>query len=574
MKHVMFPPPRVSLRVKPHGTALVVMSLLAVLLICFPAGCEGPGGQSSGQTRTGQSSDSGQEAVSGPPVYGGRFVEPMLGDATNLLSMLTSDAGSHAIAQKIYMAPLKYNKNIELVPWAAETFEVLDDGKLLRFTLRKDIRWADGEPFTARDVEFTYKMMIDPKTPTPYSGDYLAVKEFRRTGEYSFEVEYEKVYARALVTWALEIYPEHLLKHEDLTDTKYSRHPVGNGPYELTAWEAGSNIVLEASDDYCLGRPYIDQFVYKVIPDLGTQFLELKAGNVDTMALTPKQYLFQTTGPEWDNNFNKFKYLSFGYEYLGYNLKRPMFQDRRVRQALTLAIDKQELVKGVLFGLGVPAMGPYKPGTWVYNDKLEPYGYDPERALKLLHEAGWMDTDGDGLLDKDGKPFAFTILTNQGNTERIKSATIIQHRLKDVGIRVSIRTVEWAAFVKEFVNPGRFDALLLGWNILQDPDIYTVWHSSMTHPKGLNHTFYANAELDDLIVRARQTLDQAERKKMYDRVQEILHKDQPYTFLYIPYSLPIVQARIQNISEAPAGITYNQDKWWVPKPLQRFAMPR
>jgi peptide/nickel transport system substrate-binding protein len=302
--------------------------------------------------------------------------------------------------------------------------------------------------------------------------------------------------------------------------------------------------------------------------------MELKAGNLDFMGLTPKQYLFQTDGPKWERDFSKYKHLSFGYTYLGYNLRREMFQDKRVRQALTYAIDKKELVKGVLFGLGKPAMGPYKPGTWVYNEKLEPYGYDPDRALEMLAEAGWRDRDGDGLLDKDGRRFAFTILTNQGNSQRIKTAQIIQHRLGEIGIRVEVRTVEWAAFIKEFVNKGNFDTILLGWNILQDPDIHAVWHSSQHSPDGLNHTFYANAELDELLVEGRHTLDQAERKRIYDRVQEILHEDQPYCFLYVPYSLPAVHSRFQNIEPAPAGITYNFERWWVPQSMQRFARTR
>ncbi len=558
-----------------------VISAISLFLLLVATACDGGNTTQKDTIRVGaaarnatacQDFVAGEPPASGPPEYGGRFVEPMLGDASNMISMLTSDSGSHAIAKKIYVAPLRYNRNIELVPWAAESFEVLEDGKLLRFRLRKDIRWTDGKPFTARDVEFTYRMMIDPKTPTAYSDDYLAVKEFRRTGEYSFDVIYDKVYARALVTWALEIYPEHLLKGEDLTNTGFSREPVGAGPYKLATWESGRKLVLTANEDYFEGRPYIDQLVYTVVPDLGTQFLELKAGNVDTMALTPKQCLFQTNGPEWKKNFNKFKFLSFSYTFLGYNLRHPLFQDKRVRQALTLSINKEEIVRGVLFGLGMPAIGTYNPETWVYNDKLTPYGYDPERARRLLREAGWADTDGDGLLDKDGKSFAFTILTNQGNEQRIKSATIIQHRLKDVGIKVEVRTVEWAAFIQEFVTPGRFDAVLLGWNVTQDPDNYVVWHSTMTSPKGLNFISYANAELDELLVQGRQTLGQAKRKKIYDRIQEILHDEQPYTFLYVPYALPIVQARVKNIQEAPAGIDYNQDRWWIPKPLQRFSL--
>ncbi len=216
----------------------------------------------------------------------------------------------------------------------------------------------------------------------------------------------------------------------------------------------------------------------------------------------------------------------------------------------------------------MPTVGPYKPGTWAYNDTLSPVRQDVDEARKLLAEAGWRDTDGDGLLDRDGQPFVFTILVNQGNTARINTAIIIQSQLKALGIGVHIRTVEWAAFIKEFVNKGRFDALILAWTITLDPDIYDVWHSSRAKPGGLNFTGYRNAEVDALLVEARSLTDR--RKELYDRVQEILDAEQPYCFLYVPYALPILQARFQGVKPALNGIMYNFDRWWVPKDLQRY----
>ena len=240
-----------------------------------------------------------------------------------------------------------------------------------------------------------------------------------------------------------------------------------------------------------------------------------------------------------------------------------------MRQALSYAVDREGVIKGALLGMGEPAFGPYKPGTWVYNTSLKAYDYDPERARRLLAEAGW--TPGkDGILEKDGLRFEFTILVNQGNNERIKVAVILQQMFRDVGVKVSIRTVEWAAFIKEFVNKGHFDAIILAWTITLDPDIYDVWHSSRAKPGGLNFTGYRNAEVDELLVEARSMTDQDRRKELYDRVQEILDAEQPYCFLYVPYALPIVQARFQGIKPALNGIMYNFDRWWVPKDLQRY----
>jgi peptide/nickel transport system substrate-binding protein len=503
------------------------------------------------------------------PEFGGRFVQATIGEPSNLIPPLASDSSSHEVAELLYVAPLKYDKNINLVPQAAESYEILEDGRLLRFRLRQGIRWTDGTPLTARDVEFTYRLMIDPKTPTAYAEDFLAVKEFKVTGEYSFEVRYDKPFARALVTWASAILPRHLLEGQDLLKTPLARQPIGAGPYMLKEWTAGNRLVLVANPDYFEGRPYIDEVVMRIIPDQSTQFLELKSGNLDEIALSPYQYLYQTDEHGWARDFRKFQYLSSAYTFLAYNLKSPLFSDVRVRKAILHAIDKDEIVRGVLMGLGMATGGPYKPGTWAFDGKIPANEFDPALARRLLAEAGWTRKGQDGpLVDSAGRPFVFTILTNQGNSQRIKAAIIIQSRLKDLGIKVDIRTVEWAAFIKEFVDKGRYDAIILGWNIVQDPDLYDVWHSSKAQPGGLNFVGYKNPELDELLERGRRMVDQKRRKPVYDRIQEILHEDQPYCFLYVPMALPMVHARVMGIEPAPAGITHNFIRWWIPKASQ------
>ena len=514
-----------------------------------------------------------ETGAAGVPVSGGRILMGSIGEPSNLTPYLATDSASNEVSGLLFIAPLKYDKDLNVVPWAAESYEVLDGGRCLRFRLRDDLVWEDGVPLTADDVEFTYKMMIDPKTPTAYAEDFLSIREFKKTGRLSFEAYYDKPFARALMTWMGAILPRHILEGQDLMTTSFARKPVGAGPYKLKSWDAGSKLTLVASDTYFEGRPYLDEVVFRIIPDPSTMFLELKAGRLDMMSLSPQQYLRQTSGPAWERDWRKYKYLSFSYNFLGFNLRHPFFKDVRTRRAISMSIDRNALVAGVLFGEGMPTVGPYKPGTWAYNDKLKPVERNVEEARRLLAEAGWKDDNGDGLLERDGVPFAFTILVNQGNDQRIKTAIIIQSQLKELGISVRIRTVEWAAFIKEFVHTGRFDALILGWTITQDPDIFDVWHSSKAKPGGLNFIDYRNDEVDALLVEARSTPDQARRKELYDRVQEILDADQPYCFLYVPYALPIVQARFQDVKPALSGIMYNFDKWWVPKALQLYSQP-
>ena len=508
------------------------------------------------------------------PAYGDIMVEGSIGDASNLIPLLATDSTSHGIAGMVFNGLVKYDKDINVTGDLAESWEVSPDGLVITFRLRKGVRWHDGRPFTAQDVLYTYQVTVDPKTPTAYAGDFLKVKKAEVLDDHTFRATYAKPFAPALMSWSVGILPKHLLAGKDITTSPLGRRPVGTGPYRFKEWVTGQKIVLVSNPDYFEGRPYIDGYILRIIPDTATMFLELRANGIDRMGLTPLQYTRQTENNLFRNNYNKFRYLSFAYTYLGYNLKNPLFADKRVRQAIAYAVNKEEIVAGVMLGLGKPATGPYKPGHWAWNENVRAYDYNPPKAKALLEEAGWKDADGDGILEKAGRPFAFEIITNQGNEVRAKCAEIVQRRLAEVGIRVKIRVVEWAAFVNDFINKRKFDATILGWTIPMEPDLYDVWHSSKTGPEELNFISFKNEEVDALIVKARETFDQALRKRCYDRIQEILAEEQPYLFLYVPDALPIVHARFRGVETAPLGIGWNFIKWYVPRAEQKLVMTR
>ncbi len=513
------------------------------------------------------------QAANDQPAYGDAVIEGVIGEPSNLIPMLASDSASHSVAGHIFNGLVKYDTDLSVTGDLAESWDVTKDGLVITFHLRKGVKWTDGVEFTAEDVMFGYKTIIDEKTPSAYKEDYLQVKKAEVLGRYTFRVTYEKPFAPALTSWtSLVVLPKHLLEGKDITKSDLVRNPVGLGPYKLAKWVSGQELILESNKDYFEGRPYIDRYMYKVIPDSATMFLVLKTGEVDMMGLTPIQYTKQTDTPFFKSNFRKYRYPAFNYTHLAFNQKHPWFSNKRVRQAMSYAIDKNEIVDVVLFGLGSPATGPYVPNTWPYNPNVRKYDYNPEKAKELLKESGWEDRDGDGILDKDGKPFSFTILTNAGNNLRKNTATIIQSRLEKIGVKVEIRTLEWSTFVNQFIDKKRFEAVLLGWSIGLDADQYDIWHSSKTKEKELNFISYSNAEVDELLEKGRRTFDLEKRKKAYFRIQEILADEVPYIFLYVPDATPIVQARIKNIKPTAIGISYNQPKWYVPKPLQRHTM--
>lgn len=541
------------------------VSLVVIAGIFFLYACGGE--MPEGYTGTGASSDH-------IPAYGDIIVEGSIGDASNLIPILSSDSTSHEIASLVFNGLVKYDRDMKVVGDLAESWDISEDGLEITFHLKKGVRWHDGHPFTAEDVFFTYQLTIDPQTPTAYAGDFLRVKEVEVLDPHTIRVTYPEPFAPALMSWGSAVLPRHLLEGKDITRVSFARHPVGTGPYVFKEWKTGQKIVLVSNPDYFEGRPFVDGYIMRIIPDMATMFLELRAKGIDRMGLTPLQYTRQTENNLFRNNFNKYRYLSFSYTYLGYNLEHPLFRDRRVRQAISYAINKEELVEGVLLGLGQEAIGPFKPGTWPYNPDVKRYPYNPAKAREILARAGWQDSDGDGLLDRDGSPFAFEIITNQGNEVRAKCAEIIQRRLADIGIAVKIRVVEWAAFINEFINKKRFDATILGWTITLDPDLYDVWHSSKTQPGELNFVSFKNDEVDELLRKGRGTFDRKERKRCYDRIQEILAEEQPYTFLYVPDALPIISSRFRGIDPAPIGIGHNFIRWYVPKGEQRYVITR
>lgn len=518
--------------------------------------------------------DAGRKLPDAGPTYGDILVDGSIGDASNLIPLLATDSTSHDIAAMIYNGLVKYDKDLNIVGDLADSWDVSPDGLVITFHLRKTVRWHDGHPFTANDVFFTYKTTIDPKTPTAYAGDFLRVKKAEVLNPHTFRVTYDRPFAPALSSWSVAILPRHLLLGKDISKSPLSRHPVGTGPYKFKEWVNGQKIVLLSNHDYFEGRAYIDGYIMRIIPDMATMFLELRAGSLDRMGLTPLQYTRQTESNLFRENFRKYRYLSFSYTYLGYNLKKPLFADKRVRQAISYAINKEEIIQGILLGLGKPATGPFKPGTWAYNQNVTTFSYNPRKSRELLAEAGWKDTKANGVLEKDGQPFIFEIITNQGNEVRAKCAEIIQKRLAEIGITVKIRVLEWAAFVNDFINKRKFDATILGWTIPLDPDLYDVWHSSKIAPEELNFISYKNSEVDLLLEKGRSTFDQKERKKYYDRIQEILAEEQPYTFLYVPDALPIINARFRGITPAPLGIGYNFIRWHVPKGEQKLVMTK
>jgi peptide/nickel transport system substrate-binding protein len=494
--------------------------------------------------------------------YGDAFMTADLSDASYLNPILASDVSSAQLNNMIFNGLIKYDKDLKITGDLAESFEVLDGGLVLIFHLRKNVVWHDGKPFSAKDVEFTYQTLIDPQTKTPYSSMFLLVKQFIVIDDYTIKIVYDKPFAPNLESWGMGIIPKHIFEGQDVNVAAANRKPIGTGPYKFLSWDSDQKIILKANDEYFEGKPFIEYFVVRIVPDQSVQFLELRNQSLDAVALTPDQW---NAYDSFFKHYDKFRQSMFSVTFLGFNMQIKPFDDKRFRLAIQYAINKSDIVKGVLLGFAKEANTPFPPQSWAANPNIAKSQYDPQRALAMLKEIGFEDLDNDGWLEYKGKTFSFTITTNQGNKQRELAAQIVQENLKKIGIKTNIRIIEFSTFVNQYIAKRDFDALIMGWNLTLDPDEHDLWHSSQIGERQYNFLSYKNERVDELFVYARTVFDMKKRKEAYYKIQEIMQDDPPCIFLYFPDSLEAVHKRFEGIEEAPAGIYHNFIKWYVPK---------
>ena len=432
---------------------------------------------------------------------------------TNLALVLGKDYFTSFRSEE-YVTILEGEKETRADPATAhQILPAVEHNPVLIFHLRPEVKFHDGHVFDAHDVKFTYESIMNPKNLSPRISDYEPVKRVEVIDPHTVRIVYKRLYSPAFGTWGMGILPEHLLNSKALRlgkdpekytmrQSRFNRQPVGCGPFVFREWKSDQHIVLDRFSDYWEGPPNYNRYIYRIVPDLLTQEMEFYAGTVDTYSVQPHQ----VQRLRHDPRYQSFSGLSFGYTYIGYNMRREPFNDRRVRKALGMAIDVEKIMKYVLHGQGERITGPFAMQTDYYNQDIQPIAYDPAGALNLLEQAGWRRND-QGWLEKNGKTFQFTLITNSGNDLRKAVMAIVQDAWRHIGIDVRTDLLEWSVFIQERVDKGAFDALVLGWQMGIEPDLYQIWHSSQTNPYQLNFVGFKNPLADDLIIKIRQEYD-------------------------------------------------------------------
>jgi peptide/nickel transport system substrate-binding protein len=543
----------------PARRCRIQLATLLLAALALAAGC-----------RQRPAPEQGASEPPGTPVRGGTVVIgwPAEPNGINPLIVPGSQVAGEVIRQ-LFLNLLQEQPDYQdhpptFAPLLARAYEFSDDHLTLTFHLREDAAWSDGVPVTADDVRWTWQAQIHPDIAWEGASKKAAIRDVEVVDPHTARFHFKRAYAGQLLDVNEGgILPKHLWSALPFADWRkqadwFRQHAVFDGPFMVASWTPQQEVVLKRNPRYFVkDRPYIERLVLRVVPDQASLVTQLLAGDIDIVAqvapgdvprikASPRLQLV----PYWFNL----------YVVCGWNNREPLFSDPEVRRALTLGIDRQKIVDTLLGSYGRVASTPVPQIIWAHDRTIQPWPYDPAAARRILAAKGWKDGDGDGVLDKGGKPFAFDLETNAGNQWRNDAAVMIQDQLKKIGVRAEPRIIEFNALLDR-TDKGTFQAAIMGFSVDTGLDLRTNYHSTSIQQG--NYVRYHSPEVDRLIdvaANARQPLDAL---PALTRIQQIIHQDQPVTFLWESQRLTATSKRLHNFRPTPSATTYKLEDWWI-----------
>lgn len=527
---------------KANKKSLLLTSLTAAALLLAACGTDDsdPVGEDEG---TGN----------GEAQAGGDLVIAQLSDAVSLDPHGSNDTPSSNVAYNIYESLLVTDENMDLQPGLATDWEAVDD-TTWQFTLREDVTFHDGSEFNADVVKANFDRILDEAIASPRAFLYDMVEEINVVDDYTIEFVTEYPFSPLPAHIAhngggimsAEVIEEDYaaLEGGEEPGSVINVSPVGTGPFVFESWTSGEEIVLTQNEDYWDGAPALDSVTFRVVPEGSTRLADLETGAVHVSDPISPSDISRVEGTD---GVRVNQQPSVSLSYIGFNAEKEPFNNQLVRQALSMAIDKDEIIEGIYQGIGIPAIGPLAPDVFGYDEDVSGLGYDVEEAKALLAEAGY----------EDG--FSTTLWTND-NQDRIDIATNVQAQLQEIGVDVEIEIVEWGAYL-ENTAAGEHDMFILGWTTVTgdaDYGMYPMFHSDNFGTAG-NRTFFATDELDSLLEEARQNPDQDERLELYSQAQEILVDEAPMSYIHHSEFLLGVSEDVEGLWHHPTGIMMLKD---------------
>ncbi|MEH7125338.1 ABC transporter substrate-binding protein [Bacillus sp. JJ1532] len=521
-----------------------IVFVIALTLTAFLAGCsyEKPSSTNSGSNDSSSSSDSvGSSATSEKrdDIKVGLDV-----DAGTMDPRLSKDVSATRVSELVYDGLIVLSANLEPEPALAKEWENPDPTTWI-FTLRDDVTFHDGEPFTAEDVKYTYDSIIDPNFQAPSASFYAPIESVEVINSHQVKFTLKQPSAPLLTYLNIGIVPKHI---GEKNDNSLSSNPIGTGAYKMVKWDKNSKISFEANENYWNGEPKTKKITYFIIPDNSTRVASLESGDIDLVhsPLSPQDI----KRLKENNKFEVKETEGLGFTYLNFNQKHPILSDMNVRQAISHLVNKDVISTDIYQGMDKPGKSPLIPASWAYDDSISGFPYDPSKAAELFKEAGWEDTDGDGILDKNGEKLTITLSTHSEDPNRIQTVEYLQNEFTKYGIQTEVKTSEWPTF-SAALTEGNFDIALVGWLNQIDPDrsFYNPFHTN----GGSNYGKYSNPTVDKLIEEGRAALDRTERTSIYQEAAKIVTEEVAYNVVLYQGYIAMYSKNLTGFNIHPSG---------------------
>lgn len=468
---------------------------------------------------------------------------PLINDPI-LNPVIAPDIGSILINKVIFPGLVRPDEQLRPTPDLALSWTVTDSGLTYTFALRPNVKWHDGEPFTARDVKFTFDQIFDSSSGSQQRSDFAAVAAVDVVDSLTVRFRLRAPFAPflSLLGYNAGIIPEHAFRGRKLSDaTDFNRtKPIGTGPFKVKEATSGSAIVLERNPEYYGTKPQLEGIVFKVVPDVNVQVAQLRAAELDVILVEPANL----ASLERDPAISVHEAPVVQHYYVGFNQRHSLFSPAPVRRALGYAVNRAAIIKGVLKGHGDVPVGTIPIALKDYfADSLPRLRFDRDSALALFAQAGWRPGGDSRLQNSKGEPFRFTLFVDKGNPSREQAALAVQADLQAIGIDVTLRTLEFATIVRDHLLQGKFDATLIWWTTPPDPDQWAFYATGQDH----NHVAYSNARADSLLTEGRATSDPVRRRALYDAFQALALEDPPVLVLYYPRELVAMRSNVHGL---------------------------
>ncbi|HEY0839548.1 MAG TPA: ABC transporter substrate-binding protein [Vulgatibacter sp.] len=514
-----------------------------------------------------------ESVVEGNPVPGGTLTVRIKSEPGSLGYLIDSDWWMsrivlHDLTESLVRADPRGHPDYPLVPELAESWEESPDQLRHVFRLRKGVRWHDGRPFTAKDVKFTFDRIRDPTVrAAKLATVFVDLDSVETPDDHTVVLRWRQPYVWALRKLAdIPIYPAHAFEGVEgaaFNTAPFLRAPIGTGPFRFGSWEEKKQIVLLRNDDYWGRKAHLDRVIYRVVqePNVGHQLLMREEIDVD-IDLSSEQYVQVAQERKLFDRYHRVKWFDANYSFIGWNVERPVLSDPRVRNALTMLLDRERVRTTILAGLNLAAECIFYFESPACDSGVQQAPYDPAAAVRLLESAGWSDSDGDGVLDKDGLPLRFTISIPNASQWVEQMLLVYRQSLRRAGIEMEVQKLEWSVFIQR-LRAHELDAGILAWIIDLESDPYVLWHSSQIE-RGANYTGFRDEEVDRSTEVMRGEVSKEARMALARRINEIVIRDNPQTLLFHTPRRGLVHRRVRGLYVSPMESFQFRDVWIDP----------